>query len=344
MDELHRRLVQLLDHINWHGDELRITGNSLGTQVALGISAKFRTDPEHEEYGTKLQRIALFDHFMSGTSVPYNAGRTLLVPPCEYVNNVVLKNILTGPPDTWPVIENYRSSIITSSELVGCANKNLNRMTVFVEIKPWYYSHAQFPVKHTVGISQYLHCFKWDDRGQMQDGAPSCRMPTPELKALCGRRADNPNCRTYFKQTGGEATTWDYDDTFNSAEWTDSSWSSMASNAAHFLVRNGVNGGINMLWGLVRPVLDEARAVSRSAGFVARTVSRSAGVAAGATSRAARATSHSAGVAAIGAARATSRAARATSRSAGAAARATSRVVRAIPAGVVGRFVPYPIL
>ena len=77
-------MVTLLDHVQWNGAELRITGNSLGTQAALGLSAKFITDMSHTDYANKMQRIALFDHFMSGKCLSWNACRVLNgKTPCD---------------------------------------------------------------------------------------------------------------------------------------------------------------------------------------------------------------------------------------------------------------------
>ena len=108
VDQLHGFLVKLMDKTKWDGPELRITGNSLGTQVALGISAKFRTDDEHTAYGAKLQRIALFDHYMSGNNLHgklwWNAAWTLGKSPCRYINEEVLPKIRSGLSKTLSVI------------------------------------------------------------------------------------------------------------------------------------------------------------------------------------------------------------------------------------------------
>jgi len=171
-----------------------------------------------------LQRIALFDHFMSGKCLRQNAcgvlgGRS----PCDHINKVVLPQIRSNPDHTkWPVIENYRTSAVTTSWVAGCINRELNKKTVFVELTPWYYSNwfTGLPKKHTVGISMYLHSLKWKDKGPVQDGAPSARMPTAELKAMCPATPQKPNCPKYFQQKAGGKTTWDYDDRFRQKQWS----------------------------------------------------------------------------------------------------------------------------
>merc|ERR1712087_723383 len=144
-----------------------------------------------------------------------------------------------GERNTWPVIENYRSSALTSHGsnaavvygIKGCSSPTLNRQSVLVDIFPDYYPADTIPVitipfpgqaaRHTVGISMYLHCMKWidDERAVKEPKDPSCRTPTSYLKKLCSVD-DNGNCLYWFKQTAGMATTWDFDDRYVMYKWS----------------------------------------------------------------------------------------------------------------------------
>ena len=48
------------------------------------------------------------------------------------------------------------------------------------DIKP----HA-LSAKHISSMMAYMHCMKWTAKGQLADGAPSCRMSTADLAAKC---------------------------------------------------------------------------------------------------------------------------------------------------------------
>ena len=149
-------LLALLDHVGWKGPELRLTGNSLGTQVVLGIAGNIHALPGAEEYAAKQTRIALFDMWMGG-DIPGDVLRTL--------EDEVLPNIRSNEdPSKWPVIENYRTSLV--SALGHGSLTFLIEQTVFVELKPRFLSNMI--KRHTAGQQIYLHCWKWEHKGPVQ--------------------------------------------------------------------------------------------------------------------------------------------------------------------------------
>ena len=215
-------LQDVLHLAGWDGEELRITGNSLGTQVALGMAANFRGVAAYRD---KVKRIALFDHYMDNRVVPDGIGRS----PSAHINEVVLPAIFRdSEPDTRPVIENYRTSGVTG---FWASNPALNRKTVFVELWPAYYPKISQPLRHTVGISMYLHCMKWNGpvsayvgtqskQTPVLGGAPSSRMSTDDLREVCAADEDG-NCQTWFEQKKGFYTTWDSDDLYKVRQWSE---------------------------------------------------------------------------------------------------------------------------
>ena len=205
----------------------------LGAQVALLLSAKFKSDTrsaERKAYGAALKRIALFDHYMSGSWVKKSAA-TQGKSPCKFINENVMPVIMnTSQPQTWPVIETYSTSALPSNGAVGCRNDELNKQSVFVRQHHRYYKASQVNKKHTVGISMYLHSLKWEKkpRPMTVDGkeeVPSARMSTSDLKAMCRGTItvdgkERPNCKKWYDQVQGRHTTWDYDDKYKVNEWS----------------------------------------------------------------------------------------------------------------------------
>eukprot|EP01084_Bolivina_argentea_P055799 102226_1 len=248
-DLLYEKLIALLDLTSWNGDELRLAGNSLGAQVVLILAAKLITDTTHN-YGVKVQRIALLDAY-------YSTGQKWFLPekePCEWYRNwwwenwrcrnkwigeyvredlmsQIRSNIATAP-----VIENYRTSWLAGQDVPSFAigdlgpgdhNWEFNKMTVFVDLKVYYYRSGDVfdldPVgwKHAAALPIYTHCMKWESMGDLFDGAPSCRMDTDDLKLQCQITNWWDHCQYWYEQKDDAAayTTWDYDDRFDRMDW-----------------------------------------------------------------------------------------------------------------------------
>ena len=121
------KLLRILDLTNWDGDELRLigmsihhltfwvtshgdmmcqvtffllfmTGTSLGAQVALNLAAKLISETN---YGPKVKRIALLDHYWSKNRKSYlpHIGRICVgylcdhYSPGQYAREVLMKII-----------------------------------------------------------------------------------------------------------------------------------------------------------------------------------------------------------------------------------------------------------
>eukprot|EP01083_Nonionella_stella_P216162 777369_1 len=222
IDKLYNHLMNVLNLTKWNGNELRFVGHSLGSQVALNLASRIKTDTTHS-FDTKLRRIALLDHFFSLDEQQYFPQKD---PGCtdkwsnkcdhfrtgEYARFELIQNIRTG--DNPPVIETYRTSPSSSNVFVGDENDELNKMTVFTQLSPWYYNSVQLKEKHNTAFALYLHCMKWVSYGPLADNAPSCRMDTDTLKKKCLISNWWDYCQKEYTQTDGQYTTWDFDDKF----------------------------------------------------------------------------------------------------------------------------------
>jgi len=232
---LFDKLHYILRHAGWVGEELRIAGNSLGAQVALSLSAEWmRTTRGYPE---KLKRIALLDHFFSAGGQSY-LPRIDPSTPCESedwsycslsTGQVAVEQwmkTIRDRPDP-PVIENYRTSALTNGWLLGIAdeNKALDQMTVFVQLKLWYYHDEDVAQKHTSAMYGYMHSmkFKGSKYAWQRLGAPYAWKDTGYVKKHCPIKSWNDHCPAYFvqKEDSGAYTTWESDDTFVYKLWSD---------------------------------------------------------------------------------------------------------------------------
>ena len=226
-----------MDKAQANPSEIRFVGNSLGAQLSVLLAAHFK-DNSANKYGPKVRRVAILDHFFSLRSQAKAPGCSCswwncwyycpTSKPADYAKDVLFPKLRVGSNPA--VIENYRTSGISQLAILGLIGdpaEELNELTVFTELKPWYYGGIQIAQKHVAGGTIYLHCMKFADQGQLRDGAPSCRMDTNYLRnTYC---PGTGYCKKRFKQRGddGAFTTWDYDDRFDSktCRWKRYWWS-----------------------------------------------------------------------------------------------------------------------
>ena len=207
------KLESFLNAAGWNAGslELRLAGHSLGAQLVMNLGAKIVDD---SAYSNQLKRVALLDHFFSNWGKDWGQlnGRWT----GEYAREVNLPKIR----DNGAVIENYRTSLTSSNPFAGDANNGLNQRTVFSELKPYYYSTFQFGEKHNAAFAIYASCMRFVNQGQLNNGAPSCRMSTNALKNLCDSDFPDRRCRKQFVQRDENSaySTWDYDDNFDSSD------------------------------------------------------------------------------------------------------------------------------
>lgn len=151
----------------FQGAELRITGHSLGNQLALTISDALRADVQANNITNKLlpKRVALLDPFYS------NGGKSYLGNDWtgERARDIADRLISQGV-----AIEAYRSSPVTSTVFVGDKNSGLIDKVAFVELKPWYFAAWDLGKKHSAARWHYFWSFSFNPpsiRNSSSDGA-----------------------------------------------------------------------------------------------------------------------------------------------------------------------------
>ena len=178
LERLYEQIVAVLDNVGWHGPEIRMTGNSLGAQVALNLAAMIRTRPACAQYSPKLQRVALFDPFFSAqsqystvngdlperdTNCPYKEDDGVgggHMTPSEHARCVLIPQIRTGsltppgvlsprlqtyyrdnPDKSWsvPVIELYMTSVVPWGGVPGVYYGDVNQHLLDMTVYIRYY-------------------------------------------------------------------------------------------------------------------------------------------------------------------------------------------------------------
>ena len=153
--------------VGFQGAELRITGHSLGNQLALTISDSLRADVQANNITNKLlpKRVALLDPFYSNGGKSYLGNQWV----GERARSIADRLINSGV-----AIEAYRSSPVTSTFLVGDANNGLIDKVAFVELKPWYFPAWDVGKKHSAARWHYFWSFSFNPpsiRYSSADGA-----------------------------------------------------------------------------------------------------------------------------------------------------------------------------
>ncbi|TBR38267.1 hypothetical protein CBF23_012800 [Marinomonas agarivorans] len=152
---------------DFQGAELRITGHSLGNQLALTISDTLRADVQANRITNKLlpKRVALLDPFYSNGGKSYLGNDWTGERARGIADRLISKGI---------AIEAYRSSPVTSTAFVGDANNGLINKVAFVELKPWFLPAWDLGKKHSVAKWHYFWSFSFvppSIRDSNSDGA-----------------------------------------------------------------------------------------------------------------------------------------------------------------------------
>lgn len=146
---LYNSLVNNME--DFRGGELRITGHSLGNQLALRISQ--RLHQESSNNSLKPKRLALLDAFYSNGEKDYLNGAWVGERARGIVDDLIENGV---------VVEAYRSSAISDTVFAGDSNYELMRKTAFTEIRPWYFNAFQFAEKHNAAVWHYFWSFEFD--------------------------------------------------------------------------------------------------------------------------------------------------------------------------------------
>ena len=151
---------------NFSGSDLRIAGHSLGNQVALRLTDSLLALESSGEISPALlpQRVALLDAF-------YSRGRK------DYLNRAwtgeVARDIASRLIDAAISIESYRTSMVTSTIMVGDENRGLHNMVAFAELGTGFFNQFQQTQKHVAAVWLYLWSFDFaapDVAGYQQPG------------------------------------------------------------------------------------------------------------------------------------------------------------------------------
>lgn len=149
IDVFAKELIDKLD--DFSGEQLRITGHSLGSQLALGVSLRLHESLIPSEL--QPQRVALLDPFSSNDPKSYLNG--------DWVGEE-MRDILAELSDRGVAVEAYRSSAVASTLIIGDANNELLNATAFTELRPWYFNSVQIAQKHSAAIWHYFWSFDFN--------------------------------------------------------------------------------------------------------------------------------------------------------------------------------------
>lgn len=182
---------------NYEGNDIRIAGHSLGSQVAIRLTRLLQESNEAGKVADNLLpgRLTLLDSYFSNWSKEYldwawtgEAARTLV---SEMISDYDI------------AIDSYRSSVVTSSIFVGDENNSLHNMLAFCEQDTSFFTQFEQSQKHSAATWLYLWSIDYVD-------------PTVEDSDYLGvsAAADNDLVRTWMsankhitQQQGGDTKT-----------------------------------------------------------------------------------------------------------------------------------------
>ncbi|WP_139492706.1 lipase family protein [Brevibacillus dissolubilis] len=174
---------------DYKGDNIRIVGHSLGSQMATLLTKKVSDKVQAGQLPANLQpdRVALLDPFWSKWGKGYLGGKWTGEVSREYVSALKAKGI---------VFELYKSSAINDM-WIGDENLEMRRMTTFVEYQPWYIPAVDQIGQHNIATKMYFSSFGFQapevtvnwlgQRIKTGNTAPSAAMSDAEI----GKRMDS---------------------------------------------------------------------------------------------------------------------------------------------------------
>lgn len=150
----------LLDEIrlnmaDFNGEELRMTGHSLGNQVAIVLSHYLLGDVQAGLLPETMlpDRLVLLDPFYSNGDKDYLDGDWTGEWSRWLVDDLIAADV---------AVEFYRSSFVTSTIFTGDENKDLIDKVTFVELVSDYFSIFQWSEKHHVAVWWYFWSFAFE--------------------------------------------------------------------------------------------------------------------------------------------------------------------------------------
>lgn len=133
----------------YEGDDIRIAGHSLGSQVAIRLTRLLQESAEADEIEDNLvpERLTLLDAFFSNWSKAYLDWQWTGEAARELADEMI---------DYGTAIDSYRTSLVTSSIFVGDENTELHNKTAFCEQTTGYFDVTEQTEKHVAAIWLYL--------------------------------------------------------------------------------------------------------------------------------------------------------------------------------------------
>lgn len=148
-DEFTREIIDNM--ADFSGPNFRLSGHSLGSQLALLVSLNLHDSLIPREL--QPQRVALLDPFSTNNGKSYLGG--------DWVGER-MRDIAVDLKSRDVVIEAYRSSAVASTIFIGDSNDALLDEAAYTELRPWYFNALQIGEKHSAAIWHYFWSFDFD--------------------------------------------------------------------------------------------------------------------------------------------------------------------------------------
>jgi uncharacterized protein YjdB len=140
----------------YQGDDIRIAGHSLGSQVAIRLTRLIQESAAAGEIASNLVpgRLTLLDAFFSNWWKDYLDGQWTGEAALDLVEEMI------DQEDT--AIDSYRTSSVTSSIFVGDENTDLHNLTAFCEQTTSFFDVTEQTEKHVAAVWLYLWSIDYD--------------------------------------------------------------------------------------------------------------------------------------------------------------------------------------
>ena len=134
---------------NYKGDDLRIIGHSLGSQVAMRLTKLLIDSANDGKINDNLvpARVSILDAYFSNGSKDYLDGEWVGEAVRDIADTLIANGI---------AIDSYRTSTASSSIFVGDENKALHNKLAFVEQSTSYFWTWEQAKKHRAAVWLYL--------------------------------------------------------------------------------------------------------------------------------------------------------------------------------------------
>lgn len=168
------------------GNNVRIAGHSLGNQMATRLTKLVSDKVSAGQLPANLRpkRVALLDPFWSKYGKDYLGGKWTGEVSRQYVTELKTKGV---------VFEHYKSSGITDVG-IGDANLDMEKLTAFSNMAPWYIPSTNLAAKHVAAPNEYFYSFytappeevtiSWGTRSQTGKVAASAATSDARIKEM----------------------------------------------------------------------------------------------------------------------------------------------------------------